>query len=192
MFIKGTLSNMKALVIIAAVAASSLAMQTPQTTTKTLYDFKANAIDGKPFDLSSLKGKKVLIVNTASECGLTPQYKQLQELYDTYGKDGKFMIVGFPANNFMGQEPGTNTEIQTFCQKNYGVTFQMMEKIDVKGEKIHPLYKWLTSKAENGVEDAPVKWNFQKFMIDENGKYVGHVAPQESPLCDEIVNWLKK
>lgn len=183
---------MKHTLIIAALAVTAFAMQTPQTATKSLYDFKANSIDGKPFDFSSLKGKKVLIVNTASECGLTPQYKQLQELYDTYGKDGKFMIVGFPANNFMQQEPGTNAEIQTFCQKNYGVTFQMMEKIDVKGENMPPIYHWLTEKAQNGVEDAPVKWNFQKFMIDENGKYLGHVGPQESPMSDQIVNWLKK
>lgn len=182
---------MKRILLISALAFSSVAMQTPETTTKSLFDFKINAIDGKPFDLSSLKGKKVLIVNVASKCGLTPQYKELQQLFDTYGKDGKFMIVGFPANNFMKQEPGSNAEIETFCTKNYGVTFQMMEKIDVKGEDIHPIYQWLTQKAQNGIEDAPVQWNFQKFMIDENGHYVGHVSPQESPLCDKIQNWLK-
>lgn len=165
-------------------------MSMTETTTKTLYDFKAKTIEGADFDFSKLKGKKVLLVNVASECGLTPQYKQLQELYDTYGKDGKFMIIGFPANDFGSQEPGTNKEIQTFCTKNYGVTFQMMEKISVKGENIHPLFKWLTSKSENGLEDAPVQWNFQKFMIDENGRYIGHVAPQDSPLSDKILNWL--
>jgi glutathione peroxidase len=180
---------MKSLVLLAIIGVT--AMNTTETTTKSLYDFKAKTIEGMDYIFSKLKGKKVLLVNVASECGLTPQYKQLQELYDTYGKDGKFMIIGFPANNFGSQEPGSNKEIQTFCTKNYGVTFQMMEKISVKGEDMHPLYKWLTRKAENGIEDAPVEWNFQKFMIDENGHYIGHVAPQETPLCDKIVNWVK-
>ena len=110
---------------------------------KTLYDFKATSLDGQPFDLSSLKGKKVLVVNTASKCGLTPQYANLQQLYDKY-KDRNFVIIGFPANNFAQQEPGTNAEIKEFCTKNYGVTFPMMSKISVKGSDIDPLYKWLT------------------------------------------------
>ena len=125
---------------------------------KSFHDFSVTDIDGNPFDLSSLKGKKVLVVNTASECGLTPQYAQLQELFEAKGGDG-FTIVGFPANNFGGQEPGSDAQIQTFCSKNYGVTFPMMSKISVKGDDIHPLYAWLTSKAENGVEDSKVKWN---------------------------------
>ena len=158
---------------------------------KSFYDFKVKTIEGEDFDLSSLKGKKVLVVNTASECGLTPQYKQLQELYQKYGGD-KFTIIGFPANNFMGQEPGTNTEIKSFCQKNFGVTFQMMEKISVKGNDIHPLYEWLTKKELNVVQDAEMKWNFQKFMIDENGKWAGVVSPKISPLSEEIVNWVEK
>lgn len=153
------------------------------------YDFKVKTIDGENFDLSTLKGKKVLIVNTASECGLTPQYKQLQELYEKYGGD-KFTILGFPANNFMGQEPGTNTEIKSFCQKNFGVSFTMMEKISVKGEDIHPLYEWLTKKELNGVQDSEMKWNFQKFLIDENGKWAGVVSPKVSPVSDEIVHWI--
>ncbi len=155
------------------------------------YDFKVNDIYGEPYDLGQLKGKKVLVVNTASECGLTPQYETLEEVYQEYGGDD-FLIIGFPANNFGAQEPGSNEEIKAFCQKNYGVSFPMMAKISVKGTDQHPLYAWLTQKSKNGVEDAEVAWNFQKFMIDENGNYVGMVAPQESPACDEIINWIKQ
>ncbi len=157
---------------------------------KTLYDFKAKTIDGDVFDFSSLKGKKVLIVNTASKCGFTPQYAKLEELYKKYGGD-KFTIIGFPANDFLKQEPGTNDEIKQFCQANYGVTFPMMAKISVKGDDIHPIYKWLTSKEENGVKDSKVKWNFQKYMVDENGMLVDFVLPNVSPLSDVIVNWIK-
>ena len=157
---------------------------------KTLYDFKATTLDGQPFDLSSLKGKKVLVVNTASKCGLTPQYASLQKLYDTY-KDRNFVIIGFPANNFASQEPGTNSEIKEFCTKNYGVTFPMMSKISVKGADIDPLYKWLTQKSQNGVTDADVQWNFQKFMIDEQGKLVGFVTPKELPNSPAITNWIE-
>jgi len=161
------------------------------TTLKTMYDFKAKTLDGKDFDFSSLKGKKVLIVNTASECGFTPQYKDLEALYEKYSPSGKFTILGFPCNQFGGQEPGTNDTIRAFCTRNYGVTFQMMDKIDVKGENQHPLYKWLTTKSENGVEDGEVKWNFWKFMIDENGKYVCHASSKDLPVCDKIVNWIE-
>lgn len=156
---------------------------------KSFHDFKVKSLDGNDFDLSSLKGRKVLVVNTASKCGLTPQYKQLQSLYEQYGGD-KFVIIGFPANNFLQQEPGTSNEIREFCTSNYGVTFPMMEKISVKGNDIHPLYKWLTTKELNGVMDAPVSWNFQKFMIDENGKLVDMVPPRESPDCEKIINWI--
>jgi glutathione peroxidase len=156
---------------------------------QSFYDFKVKNLEGEPFDLASLKGKKVLVVNTASKCGFTPQYKQLQALYEEYGGD-KFTIIGFPANNFLQQEPGSNSEIREFCTANYGVTFPMMEKISVKGDDIHPLYKWLTNKSLNGVMYAPVTWNFQKFMIDENGKLVDMVPPRESPSCDKIVNWI--
>jgi glutathione peroxidase len=131
----------------------------------------------------------VLIVNTASKCGYTSQYAGLEELYKTYGGDN-FTIIGFPANNFMNQEPGTNEEIATFCQVNYGVTFPMMAKISVKGKDIHPLYAWLTQKSENGKIDEKVKWNFNKFMIDETGKVVGYAPSSTKPLSDEIVNWI--
>lgn len=158
---------------------------------KTLHDFKMTTIDEKEYDLSNLKGKKVLVVNVASKCGLTPQYTQLQKLYEQYGGD-KFTIIGFPANNFGSQEPGTNPEIAEFCSKNYGVTFPMFEKISVKGDDINALYQWLTKKELNGKEDAEVKWNFQKFMIDEDGKWVGVVSPKTSPMSDEIVNWINR
>ena len=158
---------------------------------KSLYDFKAKTIDGSDFDFSSLKGKKVLIVNTASECGNTPQYKDLEDLYKTYGGD-KFTIIGFPANNFGAQEPGTNVQIKEFCTKNYGVTFPMMSKISVKGEDMDPLYQWLTKKDENGVQDAEVKWNFQKFLIDENGHWAGVISNKENPMSAKIVDWIKK
>lgn len=157
----------------------------------TLYDFKAKTIDGTDFDFSTLKGKKVMIVNTASECGYTPQYAALQELYAKYDSTGKFEIIGFPCNQFGGQEPGTSAEIKTFCTQNYGVTFQMMEKIDVKGDNQHPLYKWLTNKSENGVEDASVKWNFNKFLIDENGHYVRHAGSSEEPGSEAIIKWIE-
>ena len=158
---------------------------------QSFYDFKVKDIDGKDFDLSSLKGKKVLVVNTASKCGLTPQYQQLESLFKTYGGE-KFTIIGFPANNFMQQEPGTNKEIAEFCQKNYGVTFKMMSKISVKGDDMAPLYQWLTSKSRNGVIDSDVKWNFQKYLIDENGKLVDVVDPKVKPDDEKIVGWIKK
>ena len=156
---------------------------------KTLYDFTVKDIDGNDFSLASLQGKKVLVVNVASKCGLTPQYEQLQELYEKY-RYLNFVIIGFPANNFMGQEPGTNEEIKEFCTANYGVTFPMMEKISVKGKDQAPLYKWLTNKSENGVLDQEVTWNFQKFMVDEEGHLVDVVLPKESPVSDKIVNWI--
>ena len=158
---------------------------------KSFYDFTVKTIDGKDFPLSSLKGKKVLVVNVASKCGLTPQYAQLEKLYEKY-KDKDFVIVGFPANNFMGQEPGSNEEIAQFCSLNYDVTFPMMAKISVKGKEIAPLYQWLTEKKLNGKEDASVQWNFQKFMIDENGNWVGFAAPKESPFSEKIVTWIEK
>lgn len=157
---------------------------------KSFYDLSAETISGEAFDFSTLKGKKVLVVNTASKCGFTSQYEALEELYREYG-DSEFTIIGFPANNFMSQEPGTNEEIAEFCQLNYGVTFQMMSKISVKGNDQHPVYQWLTQAEQNGVEDSKVSWNFQKYMIDENGRLVGHVSPKTSPTSDEIVSWIK-
>lgn len=132
-----------------------------------------------------------MIVNVASKCGHTPQYEQLQELYDTYKDDG-FVIIGFPANNFLSQEPGSNEEIAQFCKLNYGVTFPLMEKISVKGEAIAPLYNWLTKKSENGVQDAEVSWNFQKFLIDENGNWVKTIEPKTNPLDKEIIGWIER
>lgn len=158
--------------------------------TMTLHDFKVTDINGKEFDMASLKGKKVLIVNTASECGYTPQYEQLEAIYKQYG-GAKFEIIGFPANNFGGQEPGSDSTIAEFCKKNYGVTFKMMSKISVVGEDQHPIYQWLTQKEENGVEDAEVKWNFHKFLIDENGKYVRSVGTKVKPDDESVVSWIK-
>jgi glutathione peroxidase len=153
------------------------------------HSFKTKTIDGADFDLASLKGKKVLVVNTASKCGLTPQYKDLQELYAKYGGD-KFIIIGFPANNFLSQEPGSNADIKQFCKEEYKVTFPMMQKISVKGDDMDPIYKWLTTKSLNGKMDAEVSWNFQKFMIDENGNFVDMASPRTKPNDEKIINWI--
>ena len=158
---------------------------------KSLHDFTVIDIQGEKFDLSQFKGKKVLVVNTASKCGLTPQYSDLEKLYREY-QNKDFVIVGFPSNNFASQEPGTNEEIATFCQANYNVSFPMMSKIAVKGSDQHPVYQWLTRAAENGVEDSRVAWNFQKYLIDEDGNLVGHVAPRKKPYCKEIISWIKE
>jgi glutathione peroxidase len=158
---------------------------------KTLYDFTVNDIYGDEFKLSDLKGKKVMIVNTASKCGLTPQYEGLEKLYKEYADDN-FVIIGFPANNFRNQEPGTEEEIITFCQENYGVTFPMMSKISVKGDDIHPLYQWLTQKDQNGIMDSEVSWNFQKYLINEQGQLVQYFEPRKDPLSEEIVAWIKE
>lgn len=158
---------------------------------KTLHDFVVNDINGNPFNLSALSGKKVLVVNTASECGLTPQYALLQELYETYGGES-FEIIGFPSNDFGAQEPGSEQQIAAFCSENYGVTFPMMAKVAVKGGGIAPVYRWLTSASENGLSDYDVKWNFHKFLVDENGRLVGDVAPQISPVDEAILSWITK
>ncbi|MCB0760593.1 MAG: glutathione peroxidase [Flavobacteriales bacterium] len=155
-----------------------------------LYHFTLTRLDGRPFDFEALRGKKVMIVNTASECGLTPQYEQLQELYTSHGGD-RFEIIGCPANNFGAQEPGTNEEIGQFCSRNYGVSFPMMQKLSVKGDDQHPLYAWLTQKAQNGVADYTVEWNFHKFLIDEQGRLVRDVHPQTLPIDPEVVEWIE-
>lgn len=152
------------------------------------YNFKVKTLEGGDFDFSTLKGKKVMIVNTASKCGNTPQYKALEELYKKYSDN--LVIIGFPANNFGSQEPGTAEEIRKFCTDNYAVTFPLMQKISVKGDDMAPIYKWLTSKKENGVMDSEVKWNFQKYLIDENGKLVNVLDPKEQPTSDKIMMWL--
>jgi glutathione peroxidase len=152
----------------------------------TIYQFTMNTLDGKPKNLSDYKGKVVLIVNVASKCGLTPQYKDLEKLYNEY-KDKGFVILGFPANNFMGQEPGSSKEIAEFCQKNYGVSFDMFEKISVKGKDIHPLYQFLTKKELNGSTEAPVSWNFQKFLINKKGEVVTSFSPRTTVYEDEVI-----
>lgn len=153
------------------------------------YDLKGKDINGAVFDFASLRGKKVMIVNTASKCGFTPQYADLEKLYEDY-KSRDFVIIGFPANNFMNQEPGTDNDIQAFCQKNYGVSFPMMSKISVKGDDMHPVYRWLTSKKYNGVSDSEVKWNFQKYLIDESGKLVAVIPPKQKPDSQEVIDFL--
>ena len=154
-----------------------------------IYDIQINALEGDSLDLSAFKGKKILIVNVASKCGFTPQYKDLQELHELYGD--KLVIIGVPCNQFLSQEPGGAEEIATFCERNYGVTFQITEKVDVKGKNQHPLYAWLTEKAKNGNEDSTVKWNFQKYMISENGELEGIFGSKINPMGDEIQAFFK-
>jgi len=153
-----------------------------------IYDFKVPSLDGNTIDFSKYKGKNILIVNTASQCGYTKQYADLEKLYEKY--KGNLVIIGFPANNFGQQEPGSNAEIKEFCSKNYGVTFPMAEKISVKGGDIHPLFKWLTSKQDNGVMDAEIKWNFTKFLVDKNGKLVAFFPSAVTPMSEEITKYL--
>lgn len=172
-----------------AMAAATAKTSEPMAK-ETIYQYKVKDLSGKEFDFASLKGKKVMVVNTASKCGLTPQYKDLEALYEQYKSKG-FVIVGFPANNFAEQEPGTNQEIAAFCQKNYGVTFPMMEKISVKGSDMAPIYKFLTQKSKNGLQDSEVEWNFQKYLINEKGELVKVISPRTLPTDAEIVNWIK-
>ena len=154
----------------------------------TVYNFKVESLDGGVIDFSKYKGKKILIVNTASKCGYTKQYTELEELYKKY--QGKLVVIGFPANNFGGQEPGTNAESKEFCSGTYNVTFPMAAKISVKGDDIHPLYQWLTSKEKNGVLDAEVKWNFNKFLLNEKGELVAYFPSKTTPLSEEITSKL--
>jgi glutathione peroxidase len=158
-------------------------------TTENVYQFKVTDLEENEFDFASLRGKKVMIVNTASKCGLTPQYKDLQALYEEY-KDKGLVIIGFPANDFMSQEPGTNEEIGAFCQKNYGVTFPMMSKISVKGNEMAPIYQFLTQKAKNGLQDSEVEWNFQKYLINERGELEKVISPRTKPNDKEILDWI--
>ncbi len=153
------------------------------------YDFKVKTLEGDEFVFSQLKGKKVMVVNTASKCGLTGQYEQLEAIYKKYGGED-FEIIGFPANNFLKQEPGTAEEIRDFCTKNYGVSFPMMSKISVKGGDMAPIYQWLTQKDKNGLEDSKVKWNFQKYLIDESGKLVKVISPRTKPDDQEVLDWI--
>ncbi len=152
------------------------------------YSFSVNTLEGEIFNFENLRGKRVLFVNTASRCGYTGQYEQLQELYDQYGGE-EFTIIGFPSNDFGRQEPGSNTEIREFCTRNYGVSFPMMEKISVRGNDIHPVYQWLTQSELNGVSNGEVKWNFHKFLVDENGTWVKELTSGVSPLDEVITNF---
>ena len=156
-----------------------------------IYQFKVEDLSGATFDFASLKGKKILIVNTASKCGYTPQYEQLEDIYKKY-KNQNFVIIGFPANNFMWQEPGTNAEIATFCRSKYGVTFPMMAKISVKGKDMHPIYQFLTQKKLNGVLDSKVEWNFQKYLINEKGQLEQVFMSGVKPNDEKIINWIEK
>ncbi|MCS3528860.1 glutathione peroxidase [Chryseobacterium sp. JUb7] len=156
---------------------------------KTIYDFKVESLDGKEINFADFKGKKILIVNTASECGFTPQYADLEKVSEEY-KD-KVVVVGFPANNFGGQEPGTNTEIGAFCQKNYGVTFPLAAKVSVKGDDTAPIFKYLTEKELNGVKNTTILWNFTKFLVDENGKLIDTFVSTTKPTDNAITKYFK-
>jgi glutathione peroxidase len=158
---------------------------------ETIYQFKVTDLEGNVFDFAQLKGKKIMVVNTASKCGLTPQYKDLEAVYKKY-QDKNLVIVGFPANNFGSQEPGTNQEISSFCQRNYGVTFPMMAKVSVVGNDMCEVYQFLTQKSRNGLEDSDVAWNFQKYLINENGQLEKVIAPQVLPTDASIIDWIEK
>lgn len=155
-----------------------------------IHQFKVESLSGEEIDFSDFKGKKILIVNTASKCGYTPQYEGLEKLYQEYKND--LVVVGFPANNFGAQEPGSNDEISSFCQQNYGVSFPMAAKVSVKGQEVAPIFEWLTSKAENGVMDVDVKWNFTKFLLDENGQLIRSFESKVIPQSEEIVALIQK
>lgn len=190
---KKFISKISGLLSLATAAVISVSAIPNKTDTilqnnSSVYDFSLKTLDGQSINLSKFKGKKLLLVNVASECGFTPQYTNLQKLHEQYGN--KVVVIGFPANNFGGQEPGSSAEIKTFCTKNYGVTFQMMEKISVKGSDAHPLYKWLSTKSQNGTCDNAPGWNFCKYLIDENGKVVKFFGSKVDPLSAEITSLL--
>lgn len=178
---------MKKLLAICACLIALVAFKKDDT--KSIYQFKVESIDGGKIDLSKYKGKKILVVNTASKCGFTPQYEGLEKLYETY-KD-KLVIIGFPANNFGGQEPGSNAEIKEFCTGKYNVSFPMASKVSVKGTDVAPIYQWLTQKSMNGVLDATIGWNFNKFLLDENGKLLAYFPSKVEPMSDAITSYLK-
>ncbi len=162
----------------------------PTNVPKSIYDFKVKGLDGGTIDLAKYKGKKILIVNTASQCGNTPQYAELQAAYEKY--KGKMVIIGFPANDFGAQEPGSDKEISAFCTKNYGVTFPMASKITVKGDAKEPIYQWLTEKKYNNLKDSDVKWNFQKYLINEKGELVAVFDPRTKVTSPDVVAAIEK
>ena len=172
------------LILVAMLSAFTLPGGNPS-----IHQFKVKSIEGGTIDFAAFKGKKILVVNTASKCGYTPQYEALEKVYEQY-KD-KLVIVGFPANNFGAQEPGTDGEIQEFCKARFGVKFPLSSKISVKGDDMAPIYKWLTSKSENGVLDATIAWNFNKFLLDENGKMLAYFPSKVTPDSEEILKYLK-
>ncbi len=176
---------------IALICVSLLAYLTPSVTGSTVYQFTMNSIEGKPVPLKNYEGKVMIIVNTASKCGLTPQYADLEKFNKEYKSKG-VAILGFPANNFLKQEPGTNDDIKAFCEKNYGVTFDMFEKIEVKGKDINPLYDFLTHKDKNGNVESDVSWNFQKFVINKKGEVVAAFSPKTSIYDAEVVALVEK
>ena len=167
----------------------TLTLNSQTSVENSIHQFKVADIYGNIFDFSQLKGKKVMIVNTASKCGLTYQYEALQKLYSQY-KDLNFVIIGFPSNDFLWQEPGSNDEIIDFCEQNYGVTFPMMSKITVKGSKKHPIYQFLTEKSKNNYKDSRVTWNFQKYLINKEGRIEKIISPRTRPDSEEIVSWI--
>jgi len=184
---------MRLLIVVVIIAVITFSIQSKSQSkinqSMSLYNIEINSIDGSPINLNEYKGKHLLFVNVASECGFTGQYEDLQKLYDTY--QDKLMVIGVPCNQFGGQEPGNSDEIQSFCQKNYVVTFLMTEKIDVKGDSQHPLYQWLTKKDMNGVKSTSVKWNFQKYLIDGNGQFVDYFYSITKPLSSKITRQFK-
>ena len=176
-------------ILISILLVMSLNSSSQVLTDDSIHQFKVADISGNIFDFSELKGKKVMIVNTASKCGLTYQYESLQKLYSQY-KDFNFVIIGFPSNDFLWQEPGSNDQIMDFCQENYGVTFPMMSKVVVKRNKKHPIYQFLTQKSKNDFKDSKVTWNFQKYLINKDGKIEKIIAPRTRPDSEEIVSWI--
>ena len=189
--------SISALLILMAIGLSawklykSSATYAPQPAMENFHDLSAKTIEGAIYDFAKLKGKRVLIVNTASRCGFTPQYADLEQLHKQFGDDD-FVVLGFPCNQFGFQEPGSAGDIASFCKKNYAVSFQMMEKVDVRGSDAHPVYQWLCDKARNGVEDHKVAWNFHKFLVDEEGRLVASLRSGVGPLDDVIVDFAKR
>jgi len=175
--------------LITLLSIMTLTLNSQTSVVNSIHQFKVADIYGNIFDFSQLKGKKVMIVNTASKCGLTYQYEALQKLYSQY-KDLNFVIVGFPSNDFLWQEPGSNDEIIDFCEQNYGVTFPMMSKITVKGTKKHPIYQFLTQKSKNNYKDSRVTWNFQKYLVNKQGRVEKIISPRTRPDSEEIVSWI--
>ena len=175
--------------LITLLSIMTLTLNSQTSVDNSIHQFKVADIYGNIFDFSQLKGKKVMIVNTASKCGLTYQYEALQKLYSQY-KDLNFVIVGFPSNDFLWQEPGSNDEIIDFCEQNYGVTFPMMSKITVKGTKKHPIYQFLTEKSKNNYRDSRVTWNFQKYLVNRQGRVEKIISPRTRPDSEEIVSWI--